>query len=127
MVKVIVGYNVMPGISGEEYERWLRDVHIPDLSKVPGLRKVVLNTVKGTTSIPGLRKYAPNNIKGAVAEFEDLYRIVELHYDSIEECEKALKWREREENLVSKERTAVGKTDVKFYFVCETEEVDLSK
>jgi hypothetical protein len=75
MVKVILRYNIMPATSVEEYERWLGDVHIPDLSEVPGLRKVVLSTVKGTTSIPGLRKYAPNDIKGAVAEFENLYGI----------------------------------------------------
>jgi len=36
MVKGLLGYDIMPGMSVEEYERWLRDMHIPDLSKVPG-------------------------------------------------------------------------------------------
>ena len=36
MVKGLLGYDIMPGMSVEEYERWLRDIHIPDLSKVPG-------------------------------------------------------------------------------------------
>ena len=47
MVKAILGYDIMPGMSIEDYEKWLKEVHLPDLSKVPGLKRVVLNTVKG--------------------------------------------------------------------------------
>ena len=47
MVKAILGYDIMPGMTEEEYENWLREAHIPDLSKVPGLKKIVFNTVKG--------------------------------------------------------------------------------
>jgi hypothetical protein len=38
---------------------------------------------------------------------------------------KALKWREK--NPVLRERSPEGKTDFKFYVVCETEEIDLEK
>ncbi len=59
MVKGLLGYDIMPGMSVEEYERWLRDIHIPDLSKVPGLKKVVFTTVKGIVrgirNLPNLR------------------------------------------------------------------------
>jgi len=47
MVKAILGYNIVAGMSVEEYEKWLREIHIPDLAKIPGLKKLVLNTVQG--------------------------------------------------------------------------------
>jgi len=105
MVKAILGYDIMPGMSVEQYEKWLREIHIPDLKRIPGLRRVVLNTVKGI-------------VRGNTT----FYRIAELHYDSMEVFEKARKW--REENPVSKERSPEGKTDFKFYVVCETEEIN---
>ena len=108
IVKAILGYDIMPGMTVEEYEKWLTDMHIPDLSKVPGLKKVVLNTVKGEV-ISGM----------------SFYRIAELHYDSMEAFEKAKKW--REENPVSEERSPKGKTDFKFYVVAESREFDFEK
>ena len=108
MVKAILGYDIMPGMSVEDYEKWLREVHLPDLSKIPGLNKVVFNTVKGT-----------------VMGNKTFYRIAELHYDSMDAFEKGKKWREK--NPVSIERSPVGKTDFKFYVICETEEIDIVK
>lgn len=105
MVKAILGYDIMPGMSVEEYEKWLREIHIPDLKRIPGLRRVVFNTVKGI-----------------VRSNTTFYRIAELHYDSLGAFEKAKKW--REENPVSKERSPEGKTDFKFYVICETEEIN---
>ena len=106
MVKAILGYDIMPGMSVAEYDKWLREIHIPDLSKIPGLRKIVFNTVKGI-----------------VLGETTFYRIAELHYDSMEAFERAKKW--REQNPVSEERSPKGKTDFKFYVVCETEEVEV--
>jgi len=108
MVKAILGYDIMPGMTVVEYERWLKEIHIPDLSKVPGLKRIVLNTVKGI-------------VKGDTT----FYRIAELHYDNMESFEKAMKW--REENPVSEERSPKGKTDFKFYVICESEEFDFEK
>jgi uncharacterized protein (TIGR02118 family) len=104
MVKAILGYDIMPGVSIEAYEKWLKEIHIPDLEKVPGLRKMVFNTVKDV-------------VQGETT----FYRIAELHYDSMASFEKAMKW--RKENPVSQERSPKGKTDFKFYVVCETEEI----
>jgi uncharacterized protein (TIGR02118 family) len=104
MVKAILGYDIMPGMSIEEYEQWLREIHIPDLSRVPGLRKIVFNTVSRI-------------VQGETT----FYRIAELHYDDMQSFENAMKW--RQENPVSEERSPKGKTDFKFYVVCETEEV----
>ena len=106
MVKAILAYDIMPDISVAEYDKWLREIHIPDLSKIPGLRKIVFNTVKGI-----------------VLGETTFYRIAELHYDSMEAFEQAKKW--REDNPVSEERSPKGKTDFKFYVVCETEEVEI--
>jgi len=103
MVKAILGYDIEPGMSEEEYDKWLREIHLPDLSRIPGLKKVVFNTVKGI-------------VRGEMT----FYRIAELHYDSMEAFEKAKRWRKK--NPVSQERGPYGKTDFKFYVVCETEE-----
>ena len=105
MVKAILGYDIVPGMTVQEYENWLWDIHIPDLANIPGLKKVVLNTVKGI-------------VRGETT----FYRIAELHYDSMETFERAKKW--REENPVSEERSPKGKTDFKFYVVCESEAFD---
>lgn len=104
MVKAILGYDIEPGISEEAYDKWLREIHIPDLSEIPGLRRLVFNTVKAK-----------------VREGQTFYRIAELHYDSMEAFEKAAQW--RLENPVPPERSPKGKTDFKFYVVCETEEI----
>lgn len=108
MVKAILGYDIMPGISGDAYEKWLREIHLPDLSRIPGLRRVVFNTVKGT-------------VRGNTTFF----RIAELHYDDMDAFERARQWREA--NPVSKERSPDGKTDFRFYVVCETEEVEFDR
>lgn len=108
MVKAILGYDIMPGMSVEAYEKWLKEVHLPDLSRIPGLKKVVFNTVKGI-------------VRGETT----FYRIAELYYENMEAFEKAVKW--RAEHPVSMERSPEGKTNFKFYVVCETEEVDFEK
>jgi hypothetical protein len=66
MFKAILGYDIMPGMTVEEYEKWISEIHIPDLSEVQGLRKVLLNKVKDT-----------------VTGNTTFYRIAELHYDSM--------------------------------------------
>ena len=108
LVKAILGYDIMPGMSVQDYEKWLKKVHLPDLSKVPGLKRVVLNTVKGL-------------VRGETT----FYRIAELHFESMEAFEKARVWREK--NPVSWERSPAGKTDFKFYVVCESEEFEFGK
>jgi hypothetical protein len=105
MVKVILGYDIMSGMSVGAYGKWLREVHIPDLAKIPGLKKVVFNTVKGI-------------VRGETS----FYRIAGLHYESMEALERAVKWWEK--NPVSREGSPEGKADFKFYVVCESEEFD---
>jgi hypothetical protein len=108
MVKAILGYDIVPNMTVEAYEKWLTEVHLPDLKRIPGLKRVVFNTVKGI-------------VRGETT----FYRISELHYENMETFEKAVQW--REENPVSKERGPEGKTDFRFYVVCETEEFNFEK
>ena len=105
MVKAILGYDIMPGMTVEEYDKWLREIHVPDLRKIPGLKKIVFNTVKGT-----------------VIGDTTFYRIAELHYESMEAFERARKW--RQDHPVTDERSPKGKTDFRFYVICETEEIE---
>jgi hypothetical protein len=53
------------------------------------------------------------------------FRIAEVHYDSMEAFEKSRK--RREKNPSPEERSPKGRTDFKFYQVCETEEIDFEK
>jgi uncharacterized protein (TIGR02118 family) len=96
MVKVILGYDIKPGITVKEFEKWLREIHLPDLRKIPGLKKVVFNTVKA-----------------AVMGDATFYRISELHFDHIEAFEKGQKW--RQENPFLGERDPKGVLINKLY------------
>jgi len=104
MVKAILGYDIEPGITVADYERWLREVHLPDLGKIPGLRRVVFNTVRGV-------------VRGETT----FYRIAELHYDDMASFRRAVEWREA--HPVAPERGPAGKTAFRFYVVCESEEI----
>ena len=104
MIKAILGYDIEPHLTEEEYDQWLREVHLPDLKQIPGLRRVVLNTVMDV-----------------VREGQRFYRIAELHYDDWEAFERAREWRRR--NPVAPERAPEGKTAFRFYVVCESEVV----
>ena len=44
-VKAILGYDIVDGVSVEEYERWLADIHFPDLLANPHLDRIELNDV----------------------------------------------------------------------------------
>ena len=110
MVKAILGYDIVPGVSFEQFEKWFRETHIPDLSKIPGLKKFVINTVKDIVRPDVKTKF---------------FRIAELHYESMEAFLKAKKW--REENPFPEGRSPKGKTDFKFYVICETEEIEFRK
>jgi hypothetical protein len=105
MTKVILGYRVMPELTAEEYDRWLYDIHVPDLLLNPYLRKIVFNTVAATT-------------RGDL----DLYRISELHYDDMAGYEKARAWSEA--NPVPEERGPTGRSDFVFTVACDVVEID---
>ena len=47
MFKTILGYDIEDGVTEEEYERWLFEVHAPDLLANPHLDRIIFNKVEG--------------------------------------------------------------------------------
>lgn len=111
-VKAILGYDITAGVSVEEYERWLWDVHYPDLLANPYLERAVLDTVIRpiTTTSAGTP---------TTAEPQTFYRIVELHYQDHEAYEHYLRW--FEENPIPVERSPAGRTEFRFYVLTDVQ------
>jgi hypothetical protein len=113
-VKTILGYEIQPGVSAEEYERWLFDVHAPDLLANPHLDRIVFNKVLrpvrqasgGTADVP---------------EGYTFYRIAEMHYADEDAYQRYLEWFDA--NPIPAERGPAGRTAFKFYVVTESTEV----
>ncbi|MGS2617920.1 EthD domain-containing protein [Micromonospora sp. LZ34] len=115
MIKTILGYEIEEGVSPEEYERWLFDVHAPDLLANPYLDRIVFNKVLrpvrqasgGTASVP---------------EGYTFYRIAEMYYADEEAYANYLRW--FEEHPLPAERGPAGRTKFKFYLVTDSTEVN---
>ena len=105
MVKVVLGYRVMPALTAEEYDRWLYEIHVPDLLLNPYLKKIIFNTVAETT-------------RGDL----DLYRISELHYEDMEGYRNARAWGEA--NPVPEGRGPTGRSDFVFSVACDVVEIE---
>ena len=113
-VKTILGYDIVPGVSPEEYEKWLFEVHAPDLLANPYLDRIVFNKV--------LRPVT--QASGGTADVStgySFYRIAEMHYADEEAYRKYLEWFAA--NPLPAERGPGGRTDFKFYLVTESTEV----
>jgi uncharacterized protein (TIGR02118 family) len=74
MLKFVALWNLKPGVSEAEFEKWYRDVHMPDAKR-----------------IPGLRRYTVNRATGAVRGESRYYRMAELSFDSYDAVQRALK------------------------------------
>ena len=72
-IKALLGYDIVEGVSVEDYERWLADVHFPDLLANPYLDRIVTNDTIGpvTTSSAG---------SAIMDEPTTFYRVVEMHF-----------------------------------------------
>ena len=113
MIKTILGYDIEPGVTEEEYERWLSDVHAPDLLANPHLDKLVLNKVERT--VP----YATGNtpIPGGLS----FYRISEMHFADEAAYQRYLQW--FADNPIPPERGPAGRTAFRFYVVATRQEL----
>ncbi len=75
-IKAILGYDIIDGISIEEYERWIWDVHVPDLLANPFLDRLVFNTViRPITATSSGSETAP--------EATTFHRIAELQFKDL--------------------------------------------
>jgi hypothetical protein len=113
-VKTILGYDIAPGVSPEEYEKWLFEVHAPDLLANPYLDRIVFNKVlRPVTQASGGTADVPSGYT--------FYRIAEMHYADEDAYRKYLEWFET--NPLPAERGPAGRTDFKFYLVTQSTEV----
>ena len=109
-VKAILGYDIVEGVSVEEYERWIWDVHVPDLLANPYIDRAVFNTV--------VRPIEATSAGSSTGEPQTFYRIAELHYADHEAYEKYLEWFEN--NPIPAERGPAGRTKFRFYVLTDS-------
>lgn len=115
MMKAILGYDLEPGISPEEYDRWLFEVHCPDLLANPYLDRLVFNTVTGSVgqASGGAMEIPPG---------ETYYRIAELHFADEEAYANYRAW--FAEHPIPPERGPAGRTRFRFYLTATTRSVE---
>jgi len=112
-VKAILGYDIIDGVSVEDYERWIWDTHVPDLLANPYLDRLVFNTV--------IRPIIATSSGSPTAEDpETFYRIAELHFADHDAYEKYLDW--FRENPIPPERGPAGRTNFRFYVLTDSVE-----
>lgn len=115
MIKTVLGYDIVPGVTPEEYERWLFEVHAPDLLANPHLDRIIFTKVlRPVTSTSG----------GAaqVGTTQTFYRIAEMHFADEAAYENYQRW--WADNPIPPERGPAGRTDFRFYVLGETTTVD---
>ncbi len=114
MLKALIGYDIEPGVTVEEYERWLREVHIPDLLANPHLSRLVFNTVlRPVTQSSG----GAASIEGGLS----FYRIAEMHFEDLAAYERYQAW--FREHPIPAERGPAGRTAFRFYLLANSVEV----
>jgi len=116
-VKAILGYDLVEGVSKDEYEQWLQDVHIPDLLANPHLDRLVFNTV--VRPILATSAGSPTS-----EEPETFYRIAELHFANHDSYEQYLAW--FREHPIPPERGPAGRTKFRFYVLTDSVEASRS-
>ena len=113
-VKAVLGYDIMDGISVEDYERWIWDVHVPDLLANPFLDRLVFNTV--------IRPITATSSGSSTAEEpESFYRIAELHFTDHRAFDQYLEW--FNDHPIPPERGPAGRTKFRFYVLTDSVEV----
>ncbi len=112
-VKAILGYDIAEGVSVDDYERWIWDVHVPDLLANPHLDRLVFNTVVRpiTTTSSG---------SATTDEPHTFYRIAELHFADHVAYQEYLEW--FEQNPIPPERGPAGRTSFRFYVLTDSVE-----
>jgi hypothetical protein len=112
-VKAILGYDIIDGVSIEDYERWIWEIHVPDLLANPFLDKLVFNTV--------IRPITATSANTATAEDpETFYRIAELHFSDHRRYEQYLEW--FKDHPIPPERGPAGRTKFRFYVLTDSVE-----
>ena len=110
-VKAILGYDIVEGIPKEEYDRWIWDVHVPDLLANPYLDRMVFNTV--------VRPITSTSAGSPTAEEPQIfYRIAEMHFADHDAYADYLQW--FVDNPIPPERGPAGRTNFRFYVLTDS-------
>lgn len=113
MIKTILGYQIEPGVSEEEYEDWLFNIHAPDILANPYVDRLVFNKV--------LHPVQSASSGSAVPQELSLYRVAEMHFADEQAYQSYLQW--FAEHPVPAERGPAGRTAFKFYVLASSREV----
>ncbi|MGH9109641.1 MAG: hypothetical protein ACRDY3_09330 [Acidimicrobiales bacterium] len=112
MIKTVLGYDIEPGVSEEEYERWLFDVHAPDILANPYVDRLLFDKV--------LRPVTHTSDGSTAIEGQSFYRIAEMHFADEDAHRRYLEW--FSEHPIPLERSPKGRTAFKFYVLTEVTE-----
>jgi hypothetical protein len=112
-VKAILGYDIVDGVSIDEYEQWLWDVHVPDLLANPFVESLVFNKV--------IRPITATSSGSATADDpQTFYRIAELQFADHDAYDAYLQW--FRDNPIPPERGPAGRTKFRFYVLTDSVE-----
>ena len=111
MIKTLIGYDIEPGVSVEEYERWLREVHIPDILANPHVSRLVFNTVVRPVTVT-------SGGAARLSEGLSFYRIAEMHFEDMAAYERYQQW--FAEHPLAPERGPAGRTAFRFYLLADS-------
>src|SRR5690606_35777656 len=114
MYKTILGYDIEEGVTPEDYEAWLLDVHAPDLLANPHLDRIVFNKVlRPITDTSGCTAQVPDGL--------NFYRIAVTHFADEDAFRRYQEW--WADHPLPAERGPAGRTKFKFYLLAESREV----
>jgi hypothetical protein len=117
MIKTILGYDIEPGVSVDEYEQWLFEVHVPDIMANPYVDRLFFNKVlRPVDKTSGGTSTGDNDLR--------FYRIAEMHFADEDAYRSYLDW--FVEHQIPRKRSPAGRTAFRFYLVTEATEVDRS-
>ncbi|HET7400088.1 MAG TPA: hypothetical protein VFJ94_16355 [Intrasporangium sp.] len=114
MFKTILGYDIEDGITQQDYEKWLFEVHAPDLLANPYLERIVFNKVEG-------RVTSASGGTAQIAAGETFYRIAEMHFADEAAYRAYRDW--FTEHPIPLDRGPAGRTRFKFYVTATPTEV----
>ncbi len=114
-VKALLGYDIVDGVSIDEYEAWLTDVHFPDLLANPHLDRLVVDDV--VRPITATSAGTPS-----MEEPTTFYRIVELHFADQGAYDRYLDWFVT--NPIPVDRSPAGRTHFRFYVLTHSSVTD---
>ena len=114
-VKALLGYDIVDGVSVDDYEAWLTEVHFPDLLANPHLDRLVVDDVIRPIT-------ATSAGTTAMEEPTTFYRVVELHYADRAAYDQYLEWFEA--NPIPVDRSPAGRTHFRFYVLADSSVTD---